>query len=62
MIVYKTQMNIFSSPVIHKDPGTVLEDVRMFLTETASYGDRFIIMVESISEEEFEKLPEFQGY
>jgi hypothetical protein len=51
MIVFKTQMNVFGTTVTYKDPESVLEDVRIFLTEHACCGNRFLIMVENMSEE-----------
>ena len=61
-LVYIIKHKTLQSPsVCWADIESALEEIRMHLSESAD-GDEIEIKIKKMTYEEFEKLPEFQGY
>ena len=60
--VYKIKHKTLQSPAVcWSNMDSALEEIKMHLQE-ASDGDEIEIKIKKMNWEEFEKLPEFQGY
>lgn len=61
MKTYKVKVTDCGGPVVWDDIEAVINEIRTHLTE-GTIGQEIIITIDEMDEEEFNSLPEFEGF